>query len=126
MRAVDTNVLVRLMTRDDPDQTASAEKFISAGAWVSMLVLAEAIWVLDSVYDVDLSGQATAVEMLLNHRELTIQDRETASAALALFLRKPTLGFSDCLVLELARKAGNLPLGTFDRNLGAVSGAQRI
>jgi predicted nucleic-acid-binding protein len=126
MRAVDTNVLVRLITRDDPDQTASAEDFISTGAWVSTLVLAEAMWVLASVYDIGTSGQATAVEMLLNHRELTIQDRETVAAALALFRTKPALGFSDCLILEMSRKAGYLPLGTFDRNLGRVSGAQRI
>lgn len=126
MRAVDTNILVRLITRDDPDQTASAESFISTGAWVSTLVLAEALWVLASVYHIGSSGQATAVEMLLNHRDLAIHDRESVSAALALFRTRPTLGFSDCLVLEMARKAGHLPLGTFDRNLGRVSGAQRL
>jgi predicted nucleic-acid-binding protein len=46
MRAVDTNVLVRLITRDDPRQTIAAEHFIVAGAWVPTLVLAEAMWVL--------------------------------------------------------------------------------
>lgn len=126
MRAVDTNVLVRLIARDDPDQTASAESFVSVGAWVSTLVLAEAIWVLASVYDVESSDQATAVEMLLDHRELTIQDRETVAAAVALFRAKPALGFSDCLIFEMARRAGYLPLGTFDRNLGRVPGAKRI
>jgi predicted nucleic-acid-binding protein len=117
---------VRLITRDDPDQTASAESFISTGAWVSTLVLVEALWVLASVYDVGSSGQATAVEMLLNHQDLTIHDRESVAAALALFLARPVLGFSDCLILEMARKAGHLPLGTFDRNLSRVSGAQRL
>ena len=126
MRAIDTNVLVRLITRDDPDQTASAEIFIAKGAWVSTLVLAEALWVLASVYDIKPSGQATAVEMLLNHRHLTIQDRETVAAAVTLFRSRPGLGFSDCLILEMARKAGHLPLGTFDRNLSSVSGAQRL
>ncbi len=51
MRAVDTNVLVRLITRDDSRQVAAAETFIARGAWVSHLVLAEASWVLMSVYD---------------------------------------------------------------------------
>lgn len=41
MRAVDTNVLVRLITRDDKKQVESAEEFVSKGAWVSHLVLAE-------------------------------------------------------------------------------------
>ena len=76
MRAVDMNVLVRLITRDERDQTASAENFVSKGAWVSTIVLTEAIWVLASVYDVGPAGQATAIEMLLNHRDLTIHDRE--------------------------------------------------
>lgn len=126
MRAIDTNVLVRLITRDDREQTVSAEHFVSKGAWVSTVVLAETMWVLASVYAVGPAGQATAADMLLNHNELTIQDRETVSAALVLFRARPTLGFSDCLILEMARKAGHLPLGTFDRGLGRITGAQRI
>jgi predicted nucleic-acid-binding protein len=50
MRAVDTNVIVRLIVRDDPQQTAAAEHFVEKGAWVSNLALAETVWVLDSVY----------------------------------------------------------------------------
>jgi predicted nucleic acid-binding protein len=80
MRAVDTNVLVRLVTRDDAKQVAAAEAFVAKGAWVPHLVLAEAMWVLASV----------------------------------------------CLVLEVARKAGHLPLGTFDRELGKLDGAEKL
>jgi predicted nucleic acid-binding protein len=43
-----------------------------------------------------------------------------------LFRAKPSLGFSDCLILNLARNAGHLPLGTFDRNLGKVDGAHKL
>ena len=50
MRAVDTNVLVRLITRDDSRQAASAESFVEKGAWVSVLALTEAAWVLSTVY----------------------------------------------------------------------------
>jgi predicted nucleic-acid-binding protein len=53
MRAVDTNILVRLIARDDPRQTAAAEAFIVNGAWVSLLALAEAVWVLGTVYDLN-------------------------------------------------------------------------
>ena len=49
MRAVDTNVLVRLIVRDSPEQVRVADSFIAGGAWVSHLVLAEAMWVLDAV-----------------------------------------------------------------------------
>jgi predicted nucleic-acid-binding protein len=51
--------------------------------------------------------------MLLNHKDLTIQDAEAVTNALAHFRRRPALDFSDCLVLEIARKSGHLPLGTF-------------
>ena len=51
MRAVDTNVLVRLVTGDDARQTEAAEQFVAPGAWVSLLALAETALVLDSVYD---------------------------------------------------------------------------
>jgi predicted nucleic acid-binding protein len=82
MRAVDTNVLVRLITRDDTRQLTAAEAFV--------------------------------------------QDHEVVAAALDLFLQRPRRGFSDCLVIEVARKAGHLPLGTFDRDVGKVPGAQKL
>ncbi len=126
MRAVDTNVLVRLATRDDAAQAATAEAFVAAGAWVPHLVLVEMTWVLAAVYDLAPERIATAVEMLLNHRDLTLQDAETVAAALAHFRRRPALGFSDCLILEVARKAGHLPLGTFDRELSRLDGAAKL
>jgi len=126
VRAVDTNVLVRLVTRDDAKQVAAAEAFVEKGAWVSHLALAEASWVLSAVYELDHSAIATAIEMLLNHRDLTLEGSEAVANALETFRRRPALGFSDCLMLEAARKAGHLPLGTFDRDLGRLEGAQRL
>ena len=48
----------------------------------------------------------SAVETLLNHKDLTLQDSDAAAAALKRFRERATVGFSDCLLLELARKAG--------------------
>jgi len=126
MRAVDTNVLVRLMTRDDARQVAVAEAFVANGAWVPHLAVAESTWVLGSVYDRDPETIATAVEMLLSHQHLTVQDAQVVSAAVTQFRRQPRVGFSDCLMVEVARKAGHSPLGTFDRELGKMDGAQRL
>jgi predicted nucleic-acid-binding protein len=126
MRAVDTNVLVRLMTRDDPKQVATAEAFVAGGAWVPYLAIAEASWVLESVYECDSAAIATAVEMLLNHEQLSVQDAEVVEAAVAKFRQHQRVGFSDCLMVEVARKAGHPPLGTFDRALGNVDGAHRL
>ena len=125
MRAVDTNVLVRLITRDDSRQTDAAERFVAQGAWVSHLVLVEATWVLNAVYDVSPEGVAAAIDMLLDHVHLRVQDAEKVAVALEHFRRRPSLGFSDCLVLEVARRAGHLPLGTFDRTLASLDGAVR-
>ncbi len=126
MRAVDTNVLVRLITRDDAGQVTKAERWVQRGAWVSLLALAELTWVLDAVYEVAPAGIAEAVEMLLAHRDLTLQDPDVVAAALAAYRGKASPGFADCLLLEIARKAGHLPLGTFDTRLGKLEGAERI
>ena len=126
MRAVDTNVLVRLITRDDARQAASADLFVENGAWVSVLALAEATWVLAAVYELRPSDVVTAVEMLLSHKDLTLQDSDVVAAALDLYRIRPALGFSDCLMLQLARKAGHLPLGTFDRAFGKIEGTQKL
>ena len=126
MRAVDTNVLVRLLTRDDPKQVAAAETFVERGAWVSHLVLAEATWVLTSVYERGPVEIAMAIDMLLNHQHLTLQDSDVVAVAVADFRSRPALGFSDCLVMAIARKAGHVPLGTFDRSLAKLAGARKL
>jgi predicted nucleic-acid-binding protein len=126
MRAIDTNVLVRLLVRDDRHQLEAAEKFVSKGAWVSHVVLVETLWILDAVYVRSAEQMAAAVEMLMAHADLTLQDADVVASALVRFRAQPALGFSDCLLLEIARKAGHLPLGTFDRRLGRLEGVHRI
>jgi len=126
MRAVDTNLLVRLLVRDDAAQVVAAESFIENGAWVSHLVLAETLWVLDAVYERKPNQIAKAIELLLSHTQLTLQDADVVASALDNFRARPSLGISDCLVLEIARKAGHLPLGTFDKGLAKVDGAHGL
>jgi predicted nucleic-acid-binding protein len=126
MRAVDTNTVVRLIVRDHPKQAATADEFVARGAWVSLLALAETTWVLSSVYDRAAADIANAIEMLLAHERLTLQDPDVVAAALAQFRKRLTVGFSDCLLVEIARKAGHIPLGTFDRDLARVEGAARL
>ena len=126
MRAVDTNVIVRLTTGDDARQVAVAEQFVEMGAWVPLLAVAEAVWVLRSAYGFGPADLVRTVEMLLDHKDLTMQDSDIVAAALANFRKRPALNFSDCLLIEIARKAGHLPLGTFDRELSKVSGAEKL
>ena len=126
MHALDTKVLLRLIWDDDPAQTEAAQHFIRGGAWVSLLVLAECFWVLESRFGLAPRQLASALQSLLTHRDLTIQDSPTAQAALDQFRAHPKLGFSDCLILQIAINAGHTPLATFDKTLGKLPGAQRL
>jgi predicted nucleic-acid-binding protein len=82
--------------------------------------------VLTSVYGMGASEIAAAVEILLNHAQLTVERSEVVAAALQRYRGHPAVGFSGCLVLEIARKAGHLPLGTFDRELCRLPRAERV
>ena len=106
------------------EQVRLAEQFIAPGAWVPLVALAEAIWVLEAVYSRPSQDLSEAVEMLLGHESLILEQADVVQAALDQYRAKPALGFSDCLILESARKAGHLPLGTFDRKLGKLNGAE--
>jgi predicted nucleic-acid-binding protein len=126
MLAVDTNVLVRIIIGDNPRQTAVADQFIANGAWVPVLAVAEATWVLRAIYKQSHADIAAVVEMLLTHKDLILQDSDVVAAALKLYKSRPALGFSDCMMLHVARRAGHLPLGTFDRALGRIEGVQEL
>lgn len=127
MRAVDTNVIVRLTTRDDKAQVAAAERYIAErGAWVSHLVLVEVTWVLESVYNFERPQIATAVEMLLDQEHLVLQDPESVATAAKRYRSGIGSDFADCMILEVARSTGNVPLATFDRKLAKAEGAERL
>ena len=126
MQAVDTNVLVRLLARGDAKQAAAADAAVAKGAWVSHLVLAETIWVLEAVYERTARQLTAALELLLAHESMVVQDADAVARALVQFHAKPALGSSDCLGLEIARKAGHLPLRTFDKAPGRLEGGESV
>jgi predicted nucleic-acid-binding protein len=127
MRAVDTNVVVRLAVRDDPAQVAAAEEFIAkGGAWVSHVVLVEFAWVLDSVYGLARAAIANSLAMMLEQEQLTLQEPDVVAEAIELYRKGRGRDFADCLILEIARKAGHLPLGTFDQRLSKVDGTKAL
>lgn len=126
MRAIDTNLLVRLLARDDRDQVQRAERYIQPGAWVSQLVLVETIWVLESVFDCDAKQIGLAIEMLLEHTQLVLQDPDVVRNALGAFEAKVKVGFSDCMIMAVAKKAGHTPIGTFDREFSTLDNVERV
>jgi len=104
MRAVDTDVLVRAVIRDDARQAESADAFVARGAWISHVVLAETVWVLRAACRLDPHKIAAAVGMLLEHESFTLKDPDVVAAALLRYEQRPALRFTDCLILEIARK----------------------
>lgn len=123
VRAVDTNILVRLLEQDDPAQTAAAEAFLQGGTalWVSHLVLAETIWVLQWVFKRTKKELLGVLDALVNNLEIHIHEPSVVSAAIAHF-RSSKAEFSDCLVLAIAQAQGHLPVATFDKNLAKLPG----
>lgn len=126
MRAIDTNVLVRLIVRDNVDQTASAEAFVSSGAWASHVVLLETVWVLESLYKKTRVDIGNVIERLIDHESLIVQDADVVTLALEEFRRTRKVEFADCLILAIARKHGHAPLGTFDVRLGRLNNVELI
>lgn len=126
MRAADTNVLVRVLARDDEKQVAAADAFVAGGAWVSLLVLQETMWVLERAYDAERRQQALLLEMLLEHASIVLESPELVAAALETFRASSRLEFSDCLILETARRSNHLPVGTFDKRFAKAVGVELL
>lgn len=126
MLAIDTNVLVRLIVEDDPVQTIAAQTRVAGGGWVSHVVLAESAWVLSSIYGLQRPELINTIETLLQHRDVAFEDRAVVTEALNHFRRLKRVEFSDCLILEIARKAGHAPLATFDRDFAKLDGVERL
>ena len=121
MEAFDTNVIVRLLARDDEDQGQRAERALreaaaSGGVWVSQVVLAEVSWVLQAAYRFDRAATAEALSRLCQTEGVVLENEGVADAALTSF-EAGAADFADYLILEGARVAHATPLRTFDERL---------
>ena len=127
MIGLDTNVVVRYLTQDDPKQSPIAtrlmEKTLSSDepGFISLVVLAEVIWVLVSLYSVDRAGVAEVVGGLLTIEQLRVESAELVWRAKRRF-EASKADFSDALIAECAVAAGCKRAVTFDRTAAATSG----
>lgn len=128
MRSVDTNILVRALTGDDRIQSPAAVAFIQKNrpVWISHAVLMETVWVLESVYNQVKPELVEALVRIIDNKDLTLQEPSVVRAALSLYQSKGKLNFEDCLILEVARSVGHLPLTTFDKALAKAVGAESL
>ena len=122
MIGVDTNVLVRYLTLDDEEQVARVDRLIQDAAerdeplHLDPVVLCETAWVLRSVYDRSPEEIADALERVIDTRQFSIEDRDSARRALTAF-RTAAGDFADYLIGERNRRAGCRTTMTFDRTL---------
>ena len=123
MKGVDTNVLVRYLVRDDPDQTAVADRFIEgdctadAPAFIAHIVLCELVWVLSSGYGYRRSDALKVVEQMLRVAQFRIESLQTVWQALA-DAREGTADFSDYLLARANGSRGCKYTVRFDKKAG--------
>lgn len=128
MIGLDTNVIVRYLVQDEPDQSAMASAVIDAltenePGFLSLVTVVELYWVLRRAYKIDSASCAELVEGLLDARELRI-DREAIVRA-ALTASSKGLDFADALIAEIGRAAGCDHTVTFDQR-AAQSNQMRL
>lgn len=131
MPALDTNVLVRHVVRDDTSQLAAATRLIEdciangQTLFVPVTVTLELEWVLRASYEFGKDTVMQVLASLFSTAELTFESERALEVALQLY-REGTADFADCLHVALAAQAGELPLWTFDRRAAKVHGAQAV
>ena len=120
MIGLDTNVLVRLITADDPVQTEQAALFLrdrctsDNPGFVNCMTVVELLWVLREAYGYSRADIQSAMEALLANASLAFESREQIEAAL--LMHKATgCDLADALIGEVNRTRGCEATATFDR-----------
>jgi predicted nucleic-acid-binding protein len=129
--ALDTNILIRILVRDDPGQTALAERLLQealdAGetCFISDPVLCEVEWVLESSYRAKKGEILAAMQELLAGDLFVFEDREILHQAIVRY-QESKADFSDCLIGAKARAKGARTTYTFERVLTEAQGFTRL
>jgi len=127
---LDTNVVVRYLTHDDPAQTATAVRVIDSlssesPGFLPLVVMAELVWVLEVSYRFKKHEIETVLETLLRSKELVVERAEIVWQALRKF-RGSRADFSDCLIERCGHVAECLYTVTFDQKAATGAGMRLI
>lgn len=130
MIGLDTNVIVRYLTHDDPVQTPAAVKLLNSlsptsPGFLSLIVVAELVWVLTSLYHFEKSEMEDVLETLLRSDALVVERSEVVWQALHRF-KAGSAGFSDCLIERCGHAAECQYTATFDQRAAAGAGMRLI
>jgi predicted nucleic-acid-binding protein len=123
---LDTNILVRYLAKDDEGQLIRARAVILARtkedpAFISLVTLAELVWVLERSYKASKAEILKILEMLLRTEEFVIENQATVQAALKLFAAS-NADFADCLIERSSHEAGCDYTATFDEQAAKFAG----
>lgn len=124
MIGLDTNILVRFLTRDDPEQSARVKVLMSGLApdrpgFIAREVVLELVWVLERAYGLSRAEVAQALDALLEARELKVEAADRVALATDRY-RRGGAGFADQMILLAGRDAGCEATVTLDRHAGAA------
>jgi predicted nucleic-acid-binding protein len=124
LKGIDTNILLRIITTDDPKQAERATRFLReqrqhAPFWINRIVLCELVWALTSSFRFDRQRVADVLALLLRSDEVAIEGHRAVRDALYLF-RTSRADFSDCLIGLSNGLAGCARTATFDRRAAAL------
>ena len=131
MIALDTNLLVRLLTNDDPRQAARVEAWLrnnatpQAPAWVDHIVLCELAWVLERSYAYVRDDVHGALAALLTHDQLKVESPALVRQALMMYAVGPA-DFSDYLLASRAQAAGYFPVLSLDKKAAKTATHQLL
>ena len=130
MTGLDTNVIVRYVTQDDPAQSRAATQLIESlsaeePGFIGLVVMAELAWVLQKSYDSSRLDIGRVLESLLQTKELIIERAELVGQALRSF-SAGRADFSDCLIERCADAAGCRHTFTFDRVAATAAGMRLV
>lgn len=119
MIGIDTNVLVRYLTQDDPVQARKATELIESlsearPGFITVVVMAELAWVLERSYRLGPPAIAACIERILQANVLVVENEQQAFAGM-FALKKGQGSFADALIAALGSKAGCVNTVTFDR-----------
>ncbi len=129
MIGLDTNILVRHLTQDDPVQSPKATEIIERRltrnnpGFVSVVAMVETVWVLDSVYRFADREIAEAVERTLQVDYLIVEDEQEVFTAMVT-LKEGRGSFADALIAALGARAGCVRTLTFDHKALRLPGFQ--
>lgn len=128
MKAIDTNVLARIVVRDDEKLAVAVDKFLAAPkqtCFVPVTVALELESVLRCVYKLKRPDMAKAFNALLSNAALVFEYEGAVEAALDTMINTKA-GFPDALHLWLAMNAGHTPFVTMDKDASKLPGAERL